>query len=152
MRGFLALTGILVALVVAFLVAWPRLVDVPALRGEMARLLREVGGDELRIDGAMRLELLPLPRVAIERAVIGDRIAAGPGTRFTADRIDVELAPWPLLTGRIEPIGLQLVRPRLELTGPSGPLGGALMPCPDYRPAGRCAPGRPRRWGRAGRR
>ena len=38
------------------------------------------GGSELRIDGAVRLELLPLPRVAIERAVIGDRIEVGPGT------------------------------------------------------------------------
>ena len=126
-RGVLVLAGILVALIVAFLVAWPRLVDVPALRGEMARLLRETGGASLRIDGAVRLELLPLPRVAIERAVIGDRIEVGPGPRFAADRIDVELAPLALLAGRIEPRGLQLVRPRLELTDLSGPLGGALV-------------------------
>ena len=112
MRGFLALTGILVALVVAFLVAWPRLVDVPPCAARWRGCCARSGGDDLRIDGAVRLELLPLPRVAIERAVIGDRIAVGPGTRFTADRIDVELAPWPLLAGRIEPSGLQLVRPR----------------------------------------
>lgn len=127
MRGFFVLAGILVALIVAFVVAWPRLVDLPALRGELARLLRESGGAELRIDGAMRLELLPLPRVAIERAVIGDRIEVGPGTRFTADRIDVALAPLALLAGRIKPIGLQLVRPRLELPSLSEPLGGALF-------------------------
>jgi AsmA family len=126
-RGFLVLIGILAALLVAFLVAWPRLVDVPALRGELARLLGESGGSELRIDGAVRLELLPLPRVAIERAAIGDRIEVGPGTRFAADRIDVELAPLALLAGRIEPSGLQLVRPRLELAGLSGQLGGALV-------------------------
>ena len=127
MRGVLVLAGILVALIVAFLVAWPRLVDVPGLRGELARLLHETGGSNLRIDGAVRLELLPLPRVAIERAVIGDRIEVGPGPRFAADRIDVELAPLALLAGRIEPRGLQLVRPRLELTDLSAPLGGALV-------------------------
>ena len=90
------------------------------MRGELARLLREAGGSELRIDGAVRLELLPVPRVVIERAVIGDRIEFGPGTRFLADRIDIDLAPLGLLAGRIEPVAVQLVRPELALAKPLG--------------------------------
>ncbi len=150
-RGVLVLAGILVALIVAFLVAWPRLVDVPGLRGELARLLRETGGSNLRIDGAVRLELLPLPRVAIERAVIGDRIEVGPGPRFAADRIDVELAPLALLAGRIEPRGLQLVRPRLELTDRSASPGRGARPRAVLGAVGRCAPDRHRRRGVAHR-
>ena len=126
-RGFLVLAAFLVAVLVAFLVAWPRLVDVPSLRGELVRVLRQAGGSEMRIDGAVRLELLPLPSVAIDSAVIGDRIEVGPRNRFTADRIDIDLAPLALLAGRIEPMAVQLVRPELELVGSPGPLGGALI-------------------------
>ena len=115
MRGALVLIGLLIGLVVAFLAAWPQLVDVPALREQLADMLRDAGGAELRLEGAVRLEMLPRPRITIERAVIGDRVAVGPGPRFAADRIDLDLALLPLLAGRIEPRGVQLVRPELDL-------------------------------------
>lgn len=115
MRSLLILAGLLVAGIVAFAVAWPRLVDAEALRIELVRLLRTAGGTELEFQGAVRLELLPLPRVSIERVVLGDRTATTAGTRFEADRIDVEIAPLALLAGRLEPRRLQLVRPRLAL-------------------------------------
>ena len=67
MRSLLILAGILVAALAAFALAWPRLVDAEALRAELARLLRSAGGSELQFQGAVRLELLPLPRVSIER-------------------------------------------------------------------------------------
>ena len=118
MRGVLVLIGLLIGLVVAFLAAWPQLVEVPALREQIAALIKELVGSELRLEGAVRLELLPRPRVTIERAVIGDRVAVGPGPRFSADRIDIDLAVLPLLTGRLEPRGLQLVRPTLILADP----------------------------------
>jgi AsmA-like C-terminal region len=126
-RGFLVLFGLLLAALVASVVAWPRLVDEPALRAELARVLAEAGGKELRIDGAVRLELLPLPRLAIERAVLGSRAEPGQDTRFTADRIDVELAPLPLLAGRLEPRGLQLVRPYLTLPGSAEILAAPVL-------------------------
>lgn len=114
-RGVLVLIGLLTSLVVAFLAAWPQLVDVPALREQLAGMLRDAGGADLRLEGAVRLEMLPRPRITIERAVIGDRVAVGPGPRFAADRIDLDLALLPLLAGRIEPRGVQLVRPELIL-------------------------------------
>ena len=78
----------------------------------------------------MRLEVLPRPRVTIERAVVGDRIEVGPGPRFSADRIDIDLAVLPLLAGRIEPRGVQLVRPVLgwqpiPRAGPEAPAAAA---------------------------
>ncbi|MFO1050029.1 MAG: AsmA family protein [Geminicoccaceae bacterium] len=115
MRGVLVLIGLLTGLVVAFLAAWPQLVDVPELREQLAGMLRDAGGGDLRLEGAVRLEMLPRPRITIERAVIGDRVAVGPGPRFAADRIDLDLALLPLLAGRIEPRGVQLVRPELDL-------------------------------------
>ena len=99
------------------MVAWPRLVDEPALRAELRPAAAHAAGgpEDLEFHGAVRLELLPLPRVTIERVVLGDRVATAPSTRFEADRIDVEIAPLALLAGRVEPRRLQLVRPRLML-------------------------------------
>jgi len=119
-RGVLVLIGLLIGLVVAFLAAWPQLVEVPALRKQLAVLVRESAGADLRLEGAVRLELLPRPRVTIERAVIGDRVALGPGSRFIADRIDIDLAIPPLLAGRLEPRGVQFVRPALILSDVDG--------------------------------
>ena len=115
MRSLLILQASWLAGIVAFLVAWPRLVDADVLRSELVRLLRTAGVAEGRFQGAVRLELLPLPRISIERVVLGDRTANATSTRFEADRIDVEIAPLSLLAGRLEPRRLQLVRPRLSL-------------------------------------
>ena len=129
MRGVLVLTGLLIGLAVAFLVAWPQLVEVPDLREQLAGILREASGTDLRLEGAVRLEVLPRPRITIERAVVGDRIEIGPGPRFSADRIDIDLAVLPLLAGRIEPRGVQLVRPVLGLAEiPGGWVEGLLRP------------------------
>ena len=70
MRGVLVLTGLLIGLAVAFLVAWPQLVEVPDLREQLAGILREASGTDLRLEGAVRLEVLPRPRITIERAVV----------------------------------------------------------------------------------
>ena len=129
MRGVLVLAGLLIGLAVAFLVAWPQLVEVPNLREQLAGILREASGIDLRLEGAVRLEVLPRSRITIERAVVGDRIEIGPGPRFSADRIDIDLAVLPLLAGRIEPRGVQLVRPVLGLEEiPEGWVGGLLRP------------------------
>ena len=122
MRGFLVLFGLLLAALVAFVVVWPRLVDEAALRAELARALAAAGAAGMQLDGAVRLEILPLPRLAIERAVLGSRVEPGRDTQFTADRIDVALAPLALLAGRLEPRGLQMVRPRLTVTRPAAML------------------------------
>jgi len=127
LRSLLILAGILVAALAAFALAWPRLVDAEALRAELARLLRSAGGSELQFQGAVRLELLPLPRVSIERVVLGERGVSTAADRFEADRVDIEIAPLALLAGRLEPRRLQLVRPRLALAGqPAGFAARAL--------------------------
>ncbi len=117
-RGILVLAGFVAALAVAFLAAWPRLVETPAVQEELVRQLRAAGGADLSIDGATRLELLPRPRVTIANAVIGDRAQGAAGARLVADRIDIQLAALALLRGRVEPVAVDLVRPRLELAPP----------------------------------
>lgn len=107
------------------MVAWPRLVDESRLRSELVRLLHDAGGPDLRIRGAIRLEVLPLPRVTVDRVVLGDRV--GTTSRFEADRIDVEVEPLALLAGRIEPRRLQLVRPEMVLPQAVAALGATLL-------------------------
>jgi hypothetical protein len=117
-RRILVLAGIVVALIVAFLAAWPRLVETSAIQEQLDRLLASAGGADLRIGGAVRLELLPQPRVTIDDATIGNR--GGAGAWLAAERIEVELEPLGLLRARIEPRGLHLFRPRLDLAGADG--------------------------------
>lgn len=127
MRWLLILLGLIVAAGIGFVVAWPRLVDEPRLRAELAKLLQEGGGPPLQIQGAVRLELLPLPRITVDRVVLGDRAAMGGAPDFEADRIDLEIAPLALLAGRIEPRRLQLVRPQIDIADGAVAAGEALL-------------------------
>ncbi len=127
MRWLLILLGLIVAASIGLVLAWPRMVDEPRLRAEMARLLQEAGGPRLQVQGAIRLELLPLPRITVDRVVLGDRAAMGGAPDFEADRVDLEIAPLALLAGRIEPSRLQLVRPQIDIADGAVAAGEALL-------------------------
>ena len=122
MRRFLVLTGIVAAVAVGFLAAWPRLVDSRGLQDQLLGQLRAAVGDRLRVEGAVRLELLPRPRLTLERAVLD----AGASARLETDAIELRLAPLPLLVGRIEARTISLARPRLDLRAATGGVAEAL--------------------------
>jgi hypothetical protein len=122
-RGILVLLVLLVAAAAGAVLAWPRLVDETALRRELARIVRDAGGEGLEIKGAVRLEFAPLPRLSVDRVALGERGDAA----FAADRVDIEVAPLALLLGRIEPQRLQLVRPRLRVDGSPRAWTGAML-------------------------
>lgn len=111
MRGLLVFLGILVAAVAAALVVLPRVIDEPALRTRLLALAERSIGYRLEIQGEVRLELDPWPRLSVDHVTI---IEPGAG-RLDADRIDVELALLPLLGARLEPSRVHLVRPFMAL-------------------------------------
>lgn len=123
MRGFLVLSGILVAALIAVILALPRLVDEPALRARLLAAVTTAAGWPIESAGRARLELAPLPRLSIERVRMSE-----PGRfRLEADRVDIDLALGALLRGRFEPGRLQLVRPVIELERlPADPLATVL--------------------------
>lgn len=111
MRGLVILLGLLLAAAAGALVALPRFVDEPALRTRLLALAERSTGYDLAIEGAVRLELVPWPRLSVDRVRVAE---AGLGW-LTADRLDVDLALLPLLAGRLEPSRARLVRPHLAL-------------------------------------
>lgn len=112
-RGVLVLLLILVAVVAGGILAWPRLADEAALRAALAGMAAAATGEALDIKGAVRLDLVPMPRLSVDRVALGERGADG----LEADRVDIAIALAPLLLGRIEPERVQLVRPRLRAGG-----------------------------------
>lgn len=117
MRALLIVLGSLIVATVAFVVAWPRLVDEPAIRDQLRRIVQGASGQELRMLGRVELILLPTPRISIEQVAWGNGVAAAPVAWLEADRVDIELAPLPLLAGRLQPSRLRLVRPSLDIVG-----------------------------------
>lgn len=123
MRGLLVLIGILAAALIGVTLALPRLVDEPALRARLLAAASEATGRPVESAGGARLELLPWPRLSLDRVRL-----QGPGPfRLEADRIDVDLALEALVRGRFDPRRLQLVRPRIEVERlPADPLATVL--------------------------
>jgi hypothetical protein len=122
-RGVLLVLSILVAAVAGGILVLPRVVDEPAIRAALTRAVEAATGTAPEIKGAVRLELLPWPHLTIARVAVGER---GSGA-FEADRIDLDLVPWSLLLGRVEPERLQLVRPQLRLRGDAEDWAGAAL-------------------------
>jgi len=75
----------------------PSLVDTPSNRARLQAAVEKATGEPLRY-AALRVGVLP-PRVALEGPVLGDA-ADGPEL-VRAERIDLVLAPWPLLSRRV---------------------------------------------------
>lgn len=114
MRSILILVGVLIAGALA-LVATLWHLDDRMIRTELQRIVQAAAGQDLAVRGAVRLELLPWPRLIMDRVTIGDPLARANATRLEADRIDIDVAPLTLLAGRVEPRRIQLVHPRLRL-------------------------------------
>lgn len=111
---FAAVLGPLAALVLAML-ALPHLVDTEAYKAALARAVKEATGRELVVDGPVRFQILPTPRVSASRV----HFANAPGAHG-AQMIDVRWVgatpSWTaLLRGRIEVERLTLYQPVIML-------------------------------------
>lgn len=139
----------LIALVVilgAGVLAVPALVPQDTLKRIVSERAGAALGRELRLGGDLSLSLVPRPAVTAREVAVGGG-ATGPGGQLLElGELQVELAPWPLLSGRIEIARFVLVRPVVALeidkrgrsnwgaaqagtpTAPSGPTTGGGQP------------------------
>lgn len=111
--GAIALGVILILLVAAVL--YLRQFDAAEYSAAINELVQEATGRELLIDGPMRLDGFPIPRIIAEQV----RLANAPwGSRpemLTAKRIELELSPLALLIGRFWVRRLVLETPEILL-------------------------------------
>lgn len=115
MRGLVILAILLVATAAAALVVWPRFVDEAALRGSLERLALARTGQPLEIRGGLTLTLLPTPRLSVDKVILGGSQAGAADARLEIDRVQIDLEPLALLTGRVKPQRLLLLQPALAL-------------------------------------
>ena len=115
MRKLLYIIVGIFVLLVLIIVAGPRLIDWKRFEPEIAQLVRDATGRELRIGGDIELRLVP----AIELSARDLRLANPPGFE-SADMVSVEavelrVALWPLLTRRVVVERFVITRPDVAL-------------------------------------
>jgi len=112
-----------VAIVAMALIALPYLVSGPQLRGVASRAIQSATGIVPRIDGPVRLVLLPRPAIQVQEVSLNDGSAIGPAV----GALQASLQFWPLLFGELKVATLTLERLRLAVEfSPEGRLIGGL--------------------------
>ncbi|MQA65395.1 MAG: AsmA family protein [Alphaproteobacteria bacterium] len=109
--GVFAITVIAVA---GALVA-PSFIDWNAYRSEIATEVRKATGRKLTIDGAIDVALLPVPRLSVAKVRLANLDGAHAPDMARFDALDVRIALWPLLSGKVEVSSVELRGADIEL-------------------------------------
>jgi hypothetical protein len=121
LRILIFLIGLLAALVAGAAAVLPRLVDAEVVRGHLLAEMQQRTGLPIAVGGRAELVLLPRPVLSLGRVTVG-AAADGAASSVEIDRVDLELAPLPLLVGRTEIETARTVRPRVRLRAEDGRL------------------------------
>jgi len=126
------IAGIIVALLFAALVG-PSLVDWNKFRGEIEAQASKAAGVPVRIDGDIRLRILPAPHMTLGKVkIVNTDSAASSAHIATFDEIDAEVALAPLLGGDIKITSVRIVRPQINLeVFPDGTTNWSAFEQPD---------------------
>lgn len=96
--GLFAIIGLAVG---AALVA-PGFIDWNAYRAEIATEVRKATGRRLTIDGNISVALLPAPQLSVAKVRLANLEGAQAPEMAKLDALDVRIAFWPLLSGKVE--------------------------------------------------
>ena len=124
MRRLILGSIVFAAVLLAVAFAGHRLVDWNSKKDSVAAAVRAVTGHDIEIAGEVALSLLPRPVLTAEAVRLEG--ASGPstpeGSAARLDGLELGVAFWPLLSGRVEIEEVVFVRPTLRLdlasTGP----------------------------------
>lgn len=96
-----------------FLVDWRFLWDQRASQVN-AQLFKAIGR-EVHLDGQIRLELLPKAKLHLSKLRLSNPTGTSQPDMLQIAGLELELEPWPLLTGHLAVKHLRLIRPHLIL-------------------------------------
>ena len=114
-RRLLVGLAIAVGLVLLVAVAAPVLVPDDFLKREIAALVREKTGRELRIAGPVGFSLLPNLAFTASDAALSNAAGGVAANLLELKALDVSIRLLPLLRGRVEATAVKLTAPRLSL-------------------------------------
>jgi len=126
------IAGLFVALLFAALVG-PNLIDWNKFRGEIEEQASNAIGAPVRIDGDIRLRILPAPHMTLGKVKIVNTSSAALSEHMaTFDEIDAVVALTPLIAGDIKITSVRIVRPQINLEVlPDGTTNWAAFELPD---------------------
>ncbi len=107
--------ALILVLLVAGLLAAPYFVGLDRLKPIVASQIEQRTGRALDIAGPLRLALLPTPSIGARDVRLGNPAGAAVPDMLRARAVDVKLAFWPLLIGRIEIRSATLVDPEVDI-------------------------------------
>ncbi|GAB4137732.1 MAG: AsmA family protein [Sphingomonadales bacterium] len=120
MRRTLIIAAAVLAGLLLVLLAVPMLVDVERFKPRILAAISDGVGRPVTMAGPLQLSLLPRPRLSAEGLAVADRPGFGDQPMVTVDRLDVEIALLPLLSGNLDIRRLVLRQPVIRLIQNAG--------------------------------
>lgn len=111
MKKILITVGAVLGGGAALLLAAPALIDWTAYKDEIAAQVSEATGRPLELAGPIRLSLLPVPTLVVRDARLAGPPGAAEPVMARLKELDVSVALWPLLSGRIQVESVTLIEP-----------------------------------------
>lgn len=102
-------------MLIATVIVAPSFIDWTSYRNGIAGEIERVLARRVVIDGAVEASLVPTPRLSLRGVRLGNMVGASSLTMAEAEALEVRLAFWPLLTGKLVVTSVVLRKPVIEL-------------------------------------
>lgn len=113
-KVLVGLAGLVAVLIVTVLVA-PSFIDWTSYRNGIAAEIERVLGRRVVIDGAVEASIVPTPRLSLHGLRVGNLTGASSPYMAQVDALELRVALWPLLSGKIVVTSVVLRKPVIEL-------------------------------------
>lgn len=113
-KVLVGLAGLVAVLIVTVLVA-PSFIDWTSYRNGIAAEIERVLGRRVMIDGAVEASIVPTPRLSLHGLRVGNLTGASSPTMAQVEALELRVAFWPLLSGKIVVTSVVLRKPVIEL-------------------------------------
>lgn len=116
------LIGIVVVIVLLVLavVVVPPLIPADTYKAQIIERVEAATGRTVRIDGALKLSVLPVLGFAADKVSVANAPGQSPAQMVTLDKLDVRIAPFPLLRGDLVVDSFVLEKPVIALSVDKG--------------------------------
>src|SRR5690242_9200277 len=115
MRKFLIGIAVVIVVLIGTAIAVPFLVPVEQYKGRIEAEVTKRTGRAFHIEGPASLSLLPTLAVELNDVSFAGPPGARAAEMARLNKLELELKPWPLLSGKVEIDKLVLREPRIAL-------------------------------------
>ncbi|MDA0653364.1 MAG: AsmA family protein, partial [Proteobacteria bacterium] len=107
--------GAVIVLVIVAALVVPFLIPAETYKGQLLTQVREATGREARIDGAFKFSILPRVEFAAGKVSFANAPGGKAAAMVSVDNLNVQVALFPLLGGKVEIDSFVLTKPVINL-------------------------------------